>query len=117
MATDFTITSENNPQLFRDVTSKGEARTYSFDFTPWQEDNSTITSATWTVEAGQAAITNKTLTSGIITALVTTNESGGSLIRLIATTATEVTVVWLDLLAKDFKILQAGNDYNLHRCP
>ena len=52
MSTDFVITSENNPDLFRDTTSKAEAKTYSFDFTPWEEDNSTITSATWTVEAG-----------------------------------------------------------------
>jgi len=116
MATDFVITSENNPQLFRDVTSKSDAVTYSFDFTPWEEDNSTITSATWTVEAGQAAITNKTLSSGVITSLITTTESGGSLIKLVVTTATEIKTVWLDILAKDFKVLQAGNDYHLHRC-
>ena len=116
MATDFVITSENNPQLFRAVVSKADATTYSFDFTPWEEDNSTITSATWTVEAGQAAITSKTLSNGIITALITTTESGGSLIKLVATTAAQIKVVWLDILAKDFKVLQAGNDYNLHRC-
>jgi len=115
MATDFIITSENNPDLFRDITSKSGAKTYSFDFTPWEEDNSTITSATWTVEAGQAAITSKTLSSGIITSLITTTESGGSLIKLVATTAAEIKVVWLDILAKDFKVLRAGDDYHLHR--
>ena len=116
MATDFIITSENNPETFNNTMSKGDAVTYSFDFTPWEEDNSTITSATWTVEAGQAAITGKTLTSGVITGLITTAESGGSLIKLIATTATEIKVIWLDLMAKDLKVLQAGNDYQLHRC-
>ena len=116
MATDFTITSENNPQLFRDTTSKGDAVSYSFDFTPWEEDNNTITSATWTVEVGQAVISNETLTSGILTALITTSESGGSLIKLVATTGTQIKSIWLDILAQDFKVLQAGNDYNLHRC-
>ncbi len=115
MATDFVITSENNPQLFRDVASKGDAITYSFDFSPWAEDNSTITTATWTVEAGQAAITSKTLSSNVITSLITLSESGGSLIKLIADSGTQIKVVWLDILAKDFKVLQAGNDYHLHR--
>ena len=115
MSTDFVITSENNTELFRDTKSKAEAKTYSFDFTPWEEDNSTITSATWTVEAGQAAITSKTLSSGIITSLITTTESGGSLIKLVATTSAQIKVVWLDILAQDMKILQAGNDYHLHR--
>ena len=116
MSTDFVITSENNPELFRDTTSKGAAKTYSFDFTPWQEDNSSLSSAAWTTEAGQAAITGEALASGIATALITTTESGGSLIKLVATTATEIKVIWLDILAKDMKVLQAGSDYSLQRC-
>ena len=115
MSTDFVITSENNPQVFRDTRSKGEAVTYSFDFTPWVEDNAALSTVTWTVEAGQATISGDQFPSNIVSALVSFPESGGSLIKIVADTTSQIYVVWLDILAKDLKVLQAGNDYHLTR--
>lgn len=116
MSTDFVITSENNPARFRDSVAKGEAITYRFDFTPWQEDNSPIISVTWNVESGQAAITGETLVNGIATALITVAESGGSLTKITANTGTEIKVVSLDILAKDAARPTASDDYGRRCC-
>lgn len=115
MAIDFQITSENNPDIFRDVTFKGSAKTYSFDLSQWAEENNTISTATWTVEAGQASISGETLSSDVATALVTFSQSGGALIKIVFAGASEIYVAWLDVIVKDLKAYQAGNDYCIGR--
>lgn len=111
MSTDFYVTSENNPQRFKDVVEKGDAVTYSFDFTSWQEDNSDITSATWTVESGNAAVSGAQETSGVTTALVTFASAGRSLISITAATGTQTKKVFLEALAKDQVLL--ADDYGV----
>lgn len=102
MATEFTLTAENNPEVFRDIAMKDGKKTYSFDFKPWAEDNHDITTVTWTVKAGQAAVSGQALTSNVASALVTFSQAGGSLIQIKGETASnEVYVAYLDVLAKD----------------
>jgi hypothetical protein len=101
MTTSFIVTAKGAPDYFRDNVSKGDADTYSFDFTPWQEANHTITSATWTVESGNASVSGKVLASGVASALVTFTDPGRSLISILATTATEKKKAWLEVVAKD----------------
>lgn len=102
MATDFVITAKNNPQILRDVGMKDGATVYSLDFTPWQDDNGTITAVTWTVIAGSATVSSAALTSGVATALVTFGSEGGTLIQIKATTASSgIYIAYLDVLAKD----------------
>lgn len=101
MSTNFTVTALNNPERFQDKVSKGDAVTYEFDFTPWEEDNHTITNVTWTLESGTAAISGQNLTDGVATALLTFNDTGKSIVSVLATTATEKKKVWLEVLAKD----------------
>ena len=112
MATEFVITAEDNPEIFRDNAFKSGATTYSFDFSPWAEDNNTVTTATWTLEAGQATISGEALSSNVATALVTFSQSGGALIKLVASSSSEIYVTWLDVLAKDPKAL-THRDYGL----
>ena len=113
MASEFTLTAENNPEIFRDVAMKDGKKTYSFDFGPWAEDNHDITAVTWTVKAGQAAVSGQALTSNVATALVTFSQSGGSLIQVKAETASnEVYVAYLDVMAKDPEAAY-NNDYGM----
>lgn len=80
---------------------KPGAETVKFDFSPWAEDNGSVSAVTWTVKSGQAAIANKTLASNVAQAVITTSESGGSLIQIKATAGNNVYITHLDILAKD----------------
>lgn len=110
MATDFVITAENNPQIFRDVSFKDAAVQYSFDFSPWADDNAALTSAAWTVKAGTATVSGAALASNVATALVTFGSAGSSLIQIKGVTTSNGTyVAYLDVIARD--ILDATSDY------
>lgn len=97
----FYVTAKAKPDYFTDNVSKGDAVTYDFDFTPWQEDNHTITSVTWTVEAGNASVSGQNLTAGVASALISFPDSGRTLISVLAQTATEKKKIWLTAVAKD----------------
>lgn len=113
MATEFTLTAENNPEIFRDIAMKDGKKTYSFDFKPWAEENHDITTVTWTVKAGQAAVSGQALASNVATALVTFSQEGGNLIQIKGATASnEVYIAYLDVLAKDPQAATV-NDYGL----
>ena len=112
MSVSFTLTSKTRVDSFKDTVSIGDAVTYEFDCTPWQEDNNTISSATWTVESGNASISGQSLVSGVASALITFSQAGKALISLLLTTATEKKKIWLEIRCKD---LQAplGDDYGI----
>lgn len=81
---------------------KGEAETLRVDFSPWQEDvNQTINSVTWEVVSGNATISNQALSSNIASALVTTTDTGHSLIKVTADTSQDDAVEYIELLAKE----------------
>ena len=103
MSTKFTVPARVQKDRFNDVVSINDAITYEFDFTAWQEDNNTITSATWTVETGNASVSNESLSSGVASALLTFSESGYSLISILVDTGTEKKKVWLETSTKDMK--------------
>ena len=113
MSTNFTITAKSNPELFKDVAMKDGVKTYSFDFKPWAEDNHDVTTVTWTVKSGQAAVSGAALSSNVATAKVTFSEAGGSLIQIKGATASNETyVAYLDVMAKDPNANYA-NDYGV----
>lgn len=112
MAQEFVITSIKNPQPLKDVAYKGDARTYSFDFAPWAEENHTVTSVAWEVVSGQAVVSGAALTGAVATALLTFSQEGGNLIKITATTSVEKYVVYLDVLAKDL-LLPTTRDYGV----
>ena len=101
MAKTFYVPAGAKPDRYVDSVSIGDVVTYRFDITPWQEDNSTVTTVTWTNEAGQASISDEALTSGVATANVTFNESGRNIISLQINTATQKKKIWLNVYAKD----------------
>ena len=98
---EYVITAENENKVFRDQTFKDEALTYSFDFSPWAEDNGTVTTVTWTVKSGSATVSGTALASNVATGVVTFGGTGSNLIQIKATNGTETKIVYLDALAKD----------------
>ena len=111
MAYDFVITPNRTRQLFRALAFKDEVMKVSFDVDPWEEDNGTVTTVTWTVKAGGATISGQALASSVASALITFAESGGTLIQIKFTDGTHTVVAHLDILAKDPN--RAVNDYGL----
>lgn len=109
MTTNFVVTAKLPTDRIYDVVSKGDTVKYQFDFTPWQEDNDTISSISWTVESGQAAVSNQTFLSGVSTALLAFPEDGRSFITVLATTPTVKKKLWLVVEAKD--VMLFTDDY------
>lgn len=111
MSTTFVVSAKNNPALYQLNVSKGDAEPVSVDFSPWEEDNATITSATWTLETGSAAISGTSLTNAVASALITFSDSGKNIISVLATTATAKKKVWLEFLAKEQQL--PADDYGV----
>lgn len=110
---DFAVTTQRNRQIERMLAFKDGAETVQFDYNPWSVDNGNVTVVTWTVKVGNAAISAQALAAGIASALVTTAESGGSLVQIKATAGTNIHITNLDILAKDPN--RPINDYGLCR--
>ena len=88
---------------------KGDVLPVSIDAAPWAEDNGAVTGATWSVESGNAAISGEALASNIASAVLTTSESGPSLIKVLLAGATHTKRFNLRVYAKDPE--QRSNDY------
>lgn len=101
MSTDFVVASKNINDRFSDNVSKGDVLTYTFDFSPWAEDNNPLTSVTWVCESGGVVISNQSLVDNVATARLAFNEQGRSLISLLAETSAEKKKIWLEVRAKD----------------
>jgi len=97
----YTITANVNNQRYRSVQMKDGADTYQIDASPWTDDNTAISTATWTVKSGNVSISGKTLTSSVASALLTFSEAGWNLVQLKLDSGTEIYIVWLEILAKD----------------
>lgn len=113
MSRKFVITSSHNQQKFNDVSFKGAAVKYEFDFRPWSNDvGGSVTGVTWEVVSGNGSVSGASLTDGVATALVTMSDQGGVLVKVTASTASSgVYVAFLDVLVKD--ILTGTDDYGL----
>lgn len=109
----FVVRANDPVQIRHKLAFKDEAETVEVDFSPWAEDNGTVSSVTWTTKSGQAAISGQTLVGNVATALITTSEAGGSFITLAAVGDTDTKVINLDVLAKDPH--RRFNDYGLCR--
>ena len=90
----------------------GGAEQVQVDYSAWAEVNGTVTGVTITVEYGEAAISAESLTSNVKSFLVTTANSGKSLLKLVATDGTDKDVMWLYVWAKD-PTLAFSDDYGM----
>lgn len=111
MAEKYFITSENFHQIFKNVEYLDAAKTYSFDFSQWAQENNALSSATWTLKSGSCTIASTALASNVATALLTFSQAGRVLIQIKGNTGTQIAVVNLDILVKDPSV--QNSDYGL----
>jgi len=114
--TKFYVMNEQRIQERQILHFKGDIKTHSVDFSSWADDNSDVTGVTWTVESGQAAISNETLANNVSTITVTTTESGYSMLKAVATDGTNSEAVYIRMRAKDPQAISAVDDYGLRVC-
>lgn len=110
----FTVRSNRKQQSRQLFAYIGESNTIEYDFAPWETDNGSVTSVTWSTELGQAGITNESLASSTASATVTTNQEGKSLIKIAATAGNNTFATYLHVLSRDPKNLYndiAYSDY------
>ncbi len=100
----YVVTANRNRQIERMLAFKGGAETVEIDFSPWSDDNGDVDSVDWTVQSGQAAISGEALTVNVAEALITTSESGLSLIKVTATAGDNIGVFFLEVRSKDPQI-------------
>ena len=105
----YTVRSRRSQQIRRMLAFKDGAEVVEYDFKPWADE--TVTSVEWILKSGNAGISNQALSGNVATALVTTNEIGGSIIQLKATAGTNVYITTLYVYAKETN--RRINDYGL----
>lgn len=110
-ANKFTIKAFHTNKIFQDNVSIDQAKSYTIDLTAWAEENNNITTATWSNENGTASISNESLTSNIISALITFTNSETNLIKVVLNTGTQTLVLWIKILVDDPE-RNITNDYN-----
>ena len=110
---DFYVMDKTRQQVRQLLQFKGDVKALSVDFSSWADDNGTLTSATWTTESGQASIGTETLSNNIASCLVTTSESGWSMIKLSVTDGTHTEAIYIKCMCKDPQAITAIPDYGL----
>ena len=99
----YTITDETRQPVKQLLTMKGDARTVTVNCAPWSDDNSAVTTATWSVESGQATISSESLASNVATAIITTATEGTSMLKLKITDGTNTKSIYIRSVCKDPK--------------
>lgn len=107
----YTITANRNRQKFGLLAFEDQAQTVRVDFSPWSDDNGSVSTVTWTVDSGNAAISNEDLSSNVAEAVITTSDIGNSLIKLEATAGNNNEVVYILVHAKDFQAIHWDYGY------
>ncbi len=111
MARDFVVTAKLGTPIIKDSAVIDTVYTYQIDYSPWAEDNNSINSVTWTVDAGSASISGETLSSDVASAQVTFSNEGRNLIKIKADTGTEVHIMYWNVSVEDPKTVIGFGDY------
>jgi len=106
------VTANRSQQIHNFVMMINDAEKFIIDYSPWVDDNGTVTFVTASVKSGQAAISGESLTSNVKEMAVTVSEQGKALIKLTATDGTYTNVIFIKLLVKDPEII-FDDDYGL----
>jgi hypothetical protein len=112
MTVSFVLATRTKVDAFIDNASIGDVVNYQIDCTPWQDDNSVITSVEWeNYGSSNAGIGTPTLVSGVTSCLITFNEAGWARIKIVLTTATQKKTIWLKTHVVDRTKENGGDDY------
>lgn len=91
--------------------NKSETHTIQLDYRPWEDDNGTVSSVSWTVKSGQVTIANESLSSGIAEATILTSEIGSAMVKIEATAGNNILNHYLKIHTKDPNTVT--NDYGI----
>ena len=116
MANDFYVTTATREQVRNILSMVGEDQAITVDFSPWAEDNATVTSVTWTTETGDAVVDGSSLSSNVESVRITTANEGTSLLKAVATDGTHTKPVFFKVTCKDPETqFTVTTDYNFTR--
>lgn len=90
----------DNTQLHRQhIQTVGSVKPVIVDLSAWADDNGALTSATWSVQSGQASLSSASRTNNVCTVTVTTSSPGTSMLRLVAASTTNSEAVYVKVSA------------------
>lgn len=114
--TQFFVMEETRIQERQILHFKGDIKKHSIDFSAWADDNAAVSGVVWTVESGQASISNETLANNVSQITITTTEAGYSSIKAVATDGTHSEAIYIKLRCKDPQVFRGVDDYGFVRC-
>lgn len=107
---EYVVRANDRMSVRRALLLQGAVVPVQVDFAPWAEDGGVVTSVTWTVKSGNAAISGESLTSNVASAVLTVADQGHSMIEVLASGATHTIPFRLAVYARD-PALYTANDY------
>lgn len=106
MAKEITLVNLRNRELDQLLLMEGQAETVNINLGPWEEDNDSVSSVTWSLEQGSASISNENLSSSVASAVITGNSDGKSLIKVTFTTSgNSVLIHYLSVYVRDPQVV------------
>lgn len=101
MAITYNVTANRKKQRFQRIAYEGGAETITINYAPWAAVNGTVTTVTWALDRGNAAISGEALASNVATALISTPSQGRSLIKVTATDGTNIDKQYIEIQTTD----------------
>jgi hypothetical protein len=102
----FVATANRNRDIEKILTFEGQTETVQWDLSPWEADNSAVSSVSYEVKNGSASVSNESLSSSVASFTVTTSQSGKSLIKITLTTSgNEVGILHLEVYSRDPQVI------------
>ena len=108
---DYVRTHNRRQQVWNILGFEDQTETITIDYSPWADDNGTVTDVTLTVKNGSATIGNESLASNVKTFTLSNTETGSSMIQLKATAGNNVDISHIRILAKNPETIV--NDYGI----
>ena len=101
----FVVTNNRNRDIERVLAFEGQSQVVEFDLSPWEDVNGSVTAVTWTLKSGSAGISSESLSSSVASALITTNQSGRSMIKVSLTAGSNTEILHFEVFAKDPQVV------------
>lgn len=112
---DFYVSSQTRQQILEKLHFAGDIKPLTVDFSVLADDTGTITSVTATIESGSAAIGTAVLASNVWTAPITTSQSGISMVKLVANSASYKEAIYIRITCKEPRAFADTTDYGMIR--
>lgn len=80
---------------------KGESITVDIDYSPWAEDNGSVSAVVAAVKSGDVSIGNEVLASNVKTIIITASSVGQNMVTLTATAGNNVHLLHIRIMVRD----------------